>query len=286
MAIQAQLYSENLAFSLGGSQEWVDNGCVGFNGSCFNLQQHQQQYMQQLQSQQEQIQSQRNYQNFFLDNSLMGSTLKNSPNYGSSQSLASQFDNQRQEIDQFITLQSERLRLVLQEQRKQQLAALMRKVESKALALLRQKDEEIAKATNRAMELEDFLRKLEMENQAWQRVAKENEAKVMSLNHTIEQIKEKACGIFSEDAESCCDDNMGNREEGTGENRRGGGGEGEEDEEDSTSNMVCRGCNSRNSCVLLLPCRHFCSCKACEGFFDHCPVCQTEKKGWIEARIF
>ncbi|KAL6346652.1 hypothetical protein AAG906_000270 [Vitis piasezkii] len=169
MAIQAQLYSENLGFSLGGSQEWVDNGCVGFNGSCFNLQQHQQQYMQQLQSQQEQIQSQRNYQNFFLDNSLMGSTLKNSPNYGSSQSLASQFDNQRQEIDQFITLQSERLRLVLQEQRKQQLAALMRKVESKALALLRQKDEEIAKATNRAMELEDFLRKLEMENQAWQR---------------------------------------------------------------------------------------------------------------------
>ena len=105
MAIQAQLYSENIGFSLGGSQEWVDNGCGGFNGSCFNLQQHQQQYMQQLQSQQEQIQSQRNYQNFFLDNSLMGSTLKNSPNYGSSQSLASQFDNQRQEIDQFITLQ-------------------------------------------------------------------------------------------------------------------------------------------------------------------------------------
>ena len=52
-------------------------------------------------------------------------------------------------------------------------------VESKALALLRQKDEEIVKATNRAMELEYFLRKLEMENQAWQSVAKENEAKVI-----------------------------------------------------------------------------------------------------------
>ena len=106
MAIQAQLYSENLGFSLGGgSPEWVDNGCGGggLNGSCFTPQQ---QYMQQLQSQQEQIQSQRNYQNFFLDNNLMNSSLKNSsPNHGFSQSLASQFDNQRQEIDQFITLQ-------------------------------------------------------------------------------------------------------------------------------------------------------------------------------------
>lgn len=170
---------------------------------------------------------------------------------------------------------------MLQEQRKTQMAALMRKVESKAVALLRQKDEEIAKATSRALELEDFLRKLEMENQAWQRVAKENEARVMSLNQTIEQIRERTGGYYAEDAESCCDDNIGNREEGTGENR----GE-EENEEDSASNMVCRGCNSRNSCVLLLPCRHFCSCKACEGFFDHCPVCQTEKKGWIEAKIF
>ena len=42
-----------------------------------------------------------------------------------------------------------------------------------------------------------------------------NEAKVMSLNHTIEQIREKACGFMAEDAESCCDDNIGNREEGT-----------------------------------------------------------------------
>ena len=33
MIIQVQLYSENLGFSLGGSQEWVDNGCCEFNGS-------------------------------------------------------------------------------------------------------------------------------------------------------------------------------------------------------------------------------------------------------------
>lgn len=103
MAIQAQLYSENLGFPLGGSQEWVDNCCGGFNGSGLSLQHQQQLYVQQLQSQQDQ--SQRNYQNFFLENSLMDSSLKNCPNYGFSQSLASQFDNQRRELDQFIALQ-------------------------------------------------------------------------------------------------------------------------------------------------------------------------------------
>ncbi len=40
--------------------------------------------------------------------------------------------------------QNERLRLVLQEQRKQHLASLVKKIEAKTSTLLRQKDEEIA----------------------------------------------------------------------------------------------------------------------------------------------
>ena len=126
MAIQAQLYSENHGFPMFGSHDLImDNGCGvglgGFNHFSFDLQQKQQlqQQHQQLQRlQQIQNQQQRNQQNLFLDNgSFIASTLKNNPittttiNNNShlsmlhSQSITSQFEKQRQEIDQYLRLQ-------------------------------------------------------------------------------------------------------------------------------------------------------------------------------------
>jgi E3 ubiquitin-protein ligase BOI-like protein len=165
---------------------------------------------------------------------------------------------------------------VLQEQKRQQLGLLLKKLESKALPILKQKDEEIAQAAKRTVELGEFLKKLEFENQTWQRMAQENEAMVVSLNNTIEQLRENSSGCFNngaEDSESCCDVSSGAEE-------------GLLDAADDTARkmvMVCKGCNSRNSCILFLPCRHLCSCKACEAFLDSCPVCQTPKKASIEA---
>lgn len=129
------------------------------------------------------------------------------------------------------------------------------------------------------MELEDFLRKLEAENQAWQRVAQENEAMVVSLNNTLEQYRERvSCCLINgaDDAESCCD----NREEEEAES------DGVDYEQIRMKMKVCKSCNSRSSCVLFLPCRHLCSCKACEAVLDCCPVCRTPKKASIEALIF
>ncbi|KAH7518409.1 hypothetical protein FEM48_Zijuj09G0168500 [Ziziphus jujuba var. spinosa] len=319
MAIQAQLYSENLGFPLCGSQDlmMMDNGCGGgFGQFAFNVQQ-QQQLQQKLQQQQlhmQEIQNQHQHQQrnqsfWFSENNYPVSASKNNnlltttttPTDNSSthpsmacpsHSLVAQVEKHRQEIDQYLKSQNERLRLILQEQRKQQITTMMKKVELKTQAILRQKDEEIARGASRVMQLEDLLRKLEMENEAWKRVARENEAMVVSLNNTLEQMRERAsCCMVNkeaEDAESCCD--IGN------ENR---GGEKEEEEEEGEtgdsdmegkglkmSMMVCRGCNSRSSCILFLPCRHLCSCKACEAFLDSCPVCRMPKKASIEALIF
>ena len=98
--------------------------------------------------------------------------------------------------------------MALQEQRKQQLALMLKKVEEKATMLLRQKDEEIANARNRTMQLEEFTRKMEVESQAWQRQAAENEAMVVSLSNKLQQLREQArclnSSIGMEDAESCC----------------------------------------------------------------------------------
>ncbi|XP_007199425.2 probable BOI-related E3 ubiquitin-protein ligase 3 [Prunus persica] len=219
-----------------------------------------------------------------FDTSFLVPTLENNNTCSSimascSQTMEAQAAKQRQEIDQYIRLQNERLRLVLQEQRKQQLAMLLKKIESTTQVLLKQKDDEITQANRRRMELEDFLRKLEAENQAWQRVAQENEAMVVSLNNTLEQYRERvSCCLINgaDDAESCCD----NREEEEAES------DGVDYEQIRMKMKVCKSCNSRSSCVLFLPCRHLCSCKACEAVLDCCPVCRTPKKASIEALIF
>lgn len=163
-------------------------------------------------------------------------------------------------------MQNERLRLALEEQRKQQEALLINKYESKTRVLLTQKDEEIAKASNRTKELQAFLKKMEMESQAWQRAAKENESMVASLNALIQRLRESVC--FSqnavEDAQSSCPHTQ---------------------EQQNTSNFICKCCNSRNSSVIMLPCRHLSSCQDCEVFLDSCPVCRMPKKATIQALI-
>lgn len=242
MAIEAQLYSENFEFALGGSQDlFVENAC-GFNSSCFVPQQQQQSVP-------------------------FGQTRD------FSRGFSAQIEKQRMEIDGFICLQNERLRLALQEQRKRQNTLFLKKYESRTLLLLKQREEPISKAQNRSIELQDFLQRLEIENQVWQRLAKENEAKVASLNCTIQRLKE-AVNLSSkgaEDAESCCQIMEEERRENW--------------DHFNSKKIICRSCNYRNSCVLMLPCRHLCSCKDCEAFLDSCPVCGMVKKACIEALI-
>ncbi|KAG8368079.1 hypothetical protein BUALT_Bualt15G0008000 [Buddleja alternifolia] len=213
MAIQAHMYSENLGFALGAPQE-----------------------QQQQQPPLMQFHNLSHHKNIDFHQSIPFS-----------HTISPHVENQRIEMDRFINLQNERLRMALQEQRKQQISQILKIYESKTQFLIKQKEEQIAKATNRTMELEDFLRRIEIENQTWQRVAKENESMVASLNSTIERLRETAtANAAAEDAECC---------------------------------------NSRNSCVIMLPCRHLCSCRNCDAILDSCPVCNMVKKASIEALI-
>ncbi|GMJ05633.1 hypothetical protein like AT4G35070 [Hibiscus trionum] len=175
------------------------------------------------------------------------------------QSLCSDHNN---EIDQFIVSQNERLRLLLQQQSKQQIAILLKQMESKASILLNQREEEMEKARNKTRELQNLLEKVEMDNHAWKKRACESEAMAVSLNKKLEILREQAA---VDDEESWC--------------------EIEDEESTRKTAMVCKRCESPNACVLLLPCRHLCSCKECEAFLDYCPVCTTEKKASIEALI-
>jgi E3 ubiquitin-protein ligase BOI-like protein len=168
----------------------------------------------------------------------------------------------------------------LQEQRKQELAVLLSNVESKTLNFLRQKEENLAQATMRSMELQECLKKAEMEKETWQRLAKGNESLVIDLNNTLEQVKERLvlASNTAEDTASFCGSSCYQRE-----NQDNRGQETQVIKSSSSSkNMSCKSCYSRTSCVLFLPCRHLCSCKYCEAFLGSCPVCNALKEDSME----
>lgn len=293
MAIEAQLYPRNAAFSICGSKNlMVDNIQSRLNSQVYsdkhNLQAGGQQC---LQHPHQMNQNMSLVDPIFLSSSNSNIALDKynhnlQPLTSYQQGLAIQFDEQR-EIDLYIRSQNEKLRILLQEQRKQQVGELLKKVKLNALYLLKQKDEEIAQATKKSMELKEFLRSLEVENQLWRKVAEENEAMVLSLQNTLEDMNERALyQVATDDAESCCDDNMVNMamQEETGENRMCHGGAGEV-EQIRKRTMDCKCCHSQKSCFMFLPCRHLCSCKTCEAFLQVCPVCSMPKKSSIETLI-
>ncbi|KAJ0247235.1 SBP protein [Hirschfeldia incana] len=197
--------------------------------------------------------------------------------YRSQSVLDAYMERQKQEIDQFIRVQNERLRYALQEQRRQETEAMLRKMEAKALVLMTRKEEEMSRALSKNMELEDLLRKMEMENQTWQRMARENEAMVATLNSTLEQVRERA-------AAATCRDEAGTAED-EGSCCGGDGGDGFPPAKEVRS--CCLNCGSDGETrVLFLPCRHLCCCTRCEDGLVVCPMCSAPKKNRIEAFIF
>ncbi|KAK4258483.1 hypothetical protein QN277_004926 [Acacia crassicarpa] len=195
-------------------------------------------------------------------------------------SLVPNFEKHDHEIDHYIKLQCEKLSMKLQEQRKQQMATVLNAVKFNMLNLMSQKDEDIAHAAKKRMELENLLNRVEAENQAWRRAASEGEAMILSLNNSLEEMKDKAeCGfnnVWADEAESCWDESEEDYRQMDDDEQR----------KREMASCACRSCKYGRSCVLFLPCRHLCVCKACEPFLQACPVCKMPKKATIEALIF
>ncbi|KAF3547577.1 hypothetical protein DY000_02009914 [Brassica cretica] len=218
-------------------------------------------------------QSYTNNHNLLAQKDLNQHALFQHQQYRSQSVLDAYMERQKQGIDQFIRVQNERLRYALQEQRKQEMETMLRKMEAEALVLMTRKEEEMSRALSKNMELEDLLRKMEMENQTWQRLARENEAMVATLNSTLEQARERAAAatchneaIAVEDEGSCC---------------------GGDDFPAKKVSSCCWNCGSNGETrVLFLPCRHLCCCTGCEDGLVLCPMCSAPKKNRIEAFIF
>ncbi|KAL3851577.1 hypothetical protein ACJIZ3_013459 [Penstemon smallii] len=173
-----------------------------------------------------------------------------------------QIQQHQLEIDALISQHSKKIRLEVEEKQKQQarLIAARAMGEGVLMKKLKERDEEIERMGKLNLVLQERVKSLFVENQLWRDLAQSNEATANSLRTNLEQVlllhveeEEEE----EEDAESCCQ---------------------EEILQSKRYYCCCKRCGERESCVLLLPCRHLCLCNVC-GTGSHklqtCPVCNS-----------
>jgi E3 ubiquitin-protein ligase BOI-like protein len=177
-----------------------------------------------------------------------------------------------------FVLQSERMRAALQEARRRQARAVLAAVERAASVRLQAVEADLDRARYRNAELEERLRQMTAEGQAWLGVAKSHEAVAAGLRATLDQLLQPPCAGAvegdAEDAQSCCFETPA-----AGDNA-----------DDTASKATaaapsCRACGQGEACVLLLPCRHLSLCGACEPAVDTCPVCAANKNASLHVLL-
>jgi E3 ubiquitin-protein ligase BOI-like protein len=193
-----------------------------------------------------------------------------------SQGLTSLLYNHGVEMDALIRLESERMRAGIDEARRRHTRAVLAAVERAAAGRLQAVQADLERARYRNAELEERLRQMTAEGQAWLSVAKSHEAVAAGLRATLDQLLQPTCGGVegdAEDAQSCC------FETPAGDNA-----------DDTASKAIaaapsCRACGQSEACVLLLPCRHLAICGACEPAVDACPVCAATKNASLHVLL-
>ncbi|KAF6164112.1 hypothetical protein GIB67_017696 [Kingdonia uniflora] len=147
---------------------------------------------------------------------------------------------------------------------------------------LREKDIDIDNMNRKNKELVDRIKQVSVEAQSWHNRAKYNELMVNVLKNNLRQAMaqgadqgKEGCGDSEvDDAASYVDPNnhLGIVPPGGSHAKR----------KNLKEQMACKACKIKEVSTLLLPCRHLCMCKDCEGFIDVCPICQTVKTASVE----
>ncbi|KAK9741320.1 hypothetical protein RND81_03G097400 [Saponaria officinalis] len=234
--------------------------------------------------------------NFVEKNNINNINNNNSSDGGSfaflGQDLSLQIMQQDLELDRFISNHMERMKVEIEERKKQQLTRIISAMGESLGRKLREKEEELTKIGRINYALEEKVKSLCLENQIWRDLAQTNEATANALRTNLEQLLQQindnaavpVPAAQDEDAVSCCGSTAGDvgaDREDVGESMGNGWiYRGKKDD-----GRKCRKCGEGESSVLLLPCRHLCLCTACGPAVNVCPICYTVKNASVHVNL-
>nr|GEW56601.1 putative reverse transcriptase domain-containing protein [Tanacetum cinerariifolium] len=158
-----------------------------------------------------------------------------------------------------LDVTAEKMRSEIVEMRRRSAKRLLVAANEGLMTRLKTKQDEITRLNQLNWSLEEKLKSLLVENQIWRELAQTNEATTYNLQQLLAQAQlqqqEQEQTLVNDDiddGESCCSSNKVN------------------------SNKCLR-CGKKQSCMLVLPCRHLCLCNVCESTTSICPVCSSTK---------
>lgn len=201
--------------------------------------------------------------------------------------IRTELDRQKEEFDQYIKIQEEQLAKGVRDMKQRHMASFLAAIDKGVSKKLLEKDREIESMNRKNRELVERIKQVAVEAQNWHYRAKYNESIVNVLKSNLQQAisqgaehgKEGFGDSEVDDAASHIDPN--NYLSIPGEPAK----------YFSRSNlglkehMTCRSCKAKEVSILLMPCRHLCLCKECDGFIGVCPVCQLIKTASVQVYL-
>lgn len=145
-------------------------------------------------------------------------------------------------------------------------------VEGKVIRKLHEKEAEVRCINRKNKELEEHVEQLSGQANAWEQQARYSEQMISALQHNLQQVyaqtrdSKEDCGDSEVDDTASCLNARGLDFLMLGKNSSG-----------TKQLLMCKVCGVNEVSMLLLPCRHLCLCKFCEGKISSCPLCLTSK---------
>lgn len=184
--------------------------------------------------------------------------------------------------------QEEHLAKGVRDMKQRHIASFLTAIEKGVSKKLRDKDLELENMNRKNRELIERIKQVAMEAQNWHYRAKYNESVVNVLKTNLQQAisqgadqgKEGFGDSEDDDAASYIDPNNflsipGGALKSFPKNYAGS----------KEHHMSCRACKKKEVSILLMPCRHLCLCKECDGLTSVCPVCQSMKTGSVQVYL-
>ncbi|KAL2547013.1 SBP (S-ribonuclease binding protein) family protein [Forsythia ovata] len=187
-----------------------------------------------------------------------------------SNDVKTEFDRQNEELENYIRIQEEHIAKGARDMMQRHTTSLWTALENLVGKKLQEKDLEFESITRKNRELVESMKKVTADAQSWCYTAKYNESVCNILKTNLQQAMQDSNQGKEGFGESDMDDAASFVDPNNYLGLPGGSGK----PKSVKNNIVCKLCKKKEVCILLMPCRHLCLCKDCEGSVRVCPVCR------------